>query len=105
MQQPIALLGVLVRRDANTTTPVTVLAHELPLLHEIYGRENVTVDEPADAMHPVDTDGEYQRLANKYGLAIVEEVYGRESSARLADALTRAAGEDVQEDDEGAQTE
>jgi len=103
MQTVIHLVAAQVRRDAQTTTPVTVLAHELPLLYDLYGRENVTVDETAGRTHPVDTDGEYQRLANKYGIALVEEVYGRESSGRLADAIERAAPGDTGPDS-GADT-
>jgi len=102
MQKPIALLRVQVRRDAHTTTPETVLAHELAILYEIHGKENVTVDEAAGDARQVDADGEYQRLADKYGLAIVEEVYGRESSGRLADALARTVDEGVEDDDEAA---
>jgi len=103
MQKSISIVSARIRRDAHTITPVTVLAHELPILYEIYGKENVTFDETVDDARPVDADGEYQRLANKYGLTIVEEVYGRESSGRLADALDRVvakgSGESGEDDD------
>jgi len=91
MQKLTSLVGVQIRRDAQTTTPTSVLAHELPILFELYGKENVAVDEPIDDARELDTNGEYQRLCNKYGSTIVEQVYGRESSGRLADAFTRVA--------------
>jgi len=98
MQKSISLVSVRIRRDAHTATPVTVLAHELPILYEIYGKENVAVDESFDDARELDANSEYQRLCNKYGSIIVEEVYGRESSGRLADAFDRVAAADSDDD-------
>jgi len=99
MQKSISLVSVRIRRDAHTATPVTVLTHELPILFEIYGRENVAVDESVDDARELDANSEYQRLCNKYGSIIVEEVYGRESSGRLADAFARVAAADSDDGD------
>jgi|GEM_PF-1860936 len=103
MQKNLSIVNVRIRRDAHTATPASVLAHELPILHEIYGKENVAADSAVDDAYDVDIDGEYQRLSNKYGLSIVEEVYGRESSGRLMDALNRAAAKDAEEESDTAQ--
>jgi len=99
MQKSISLVNVRIRRDAHTATPVAVLAHELPILYEIYGKENVAVDASIDDARPLDADSEYQRLCKKYGSIIVEEVYGRESSGRLADAFDHVAAADSDDDD------
>jgi len=104
MQKFTSLVSVRIRRDAHTATPVAVLAHELPILFELYGKENVAVDASIDDARELDANSEYQRLCNKYGSIIVEEVYGRESSGRLADAFTRVAATGSGEQDAPAQT-
>lgn len=85
----VALLAATIRRDANTITPVTVPAHELPMLRNMFGKENVTVaDEPAGTFE-VDPAGEYERLGAKYGAGKVAKVYGDDDGLRLAEMVAK----------------
>ena len=81
----VALYSILVRRDAHTTTPVTVPEYELPLLQEIFGIENVhnadgkRVDEKGlgPAVGQFNPSNEYERFRAKYGVELVEQVFGK----------------------------
>ncbi len=82
------LFRVMVRRDAQTTTPTTVPAHELPILKYLYGNENVTQDKQV-GIYACDADvsQEYTRLTRKYGSEKVLEIYGQEQSGQLAASM------------------
>lgn len=85
----VDLLTVTIRRDANTITPVTVPAHELPMLRNMHGKENVTqADEPAGTVE-VDPAGEYERLSAKYGDGKVAKVYGDDDGLRLSEMVAK----------------
>ena len=94
----VALYSIMVRRDAHTTTPVTVPEYELPLLQEIFGVENVhnadgkRVDErglgPAVGQFSPSGD-EYERFCAKYGIELVEQVFGK-SKAGLTKQVNAA---------------
>lgn len=85
----VALLLVTIRRDANTITPITVPAHELPMLRNMHGKENVTqADEPVGTVE-VDPAGEYERLSAKYGAGKVAKVYGDDDGLRLSEMVEK----------------
>lgn len=93
------IYNVRVRRDASTQTPVEVPEHEISILQEIYGTENVhnldgkRIDEvgltDADVAADVERDPttEFERLAARYGGndegLIVEQVFGKRASRGL----------------------
>lgn len=85
----VALLAVTIRRDANTITPVTVPAHELPILRNMFGKENVTQAEEVAGTVEVDPAGEYERLAAKYGGGKVAKVYGDDDGLRLSEMVMK----------------
>lgn len=86
----VPLYSILVRRDAHTTTPVTVPEYELPLLQEIFGVENVhnaegkRIDEKglgkSTGQFKASGD-EYGRFCAKYGVELVEQVFGKSRAA------------------------
>lgn len=82
----LKLIQVAIRRDQNTTTATNVLEHELPVLRSIYGKESVTVTGHSDKPREIETDGEYQRLANKYGAEAMVKVFGDEEAGKLDDS-------------------
>ena len=85
----VALLAITIRRDANTITTVTAPMHELPMLRNMHGKENVTVkDEPAGTVE-VSPAGEYERLSAKYGAGKVAKVYGDDDGVRLAEMVEK----------------
>jgi hypothetical protein len=81
---------VRVRRDAQTITPTTIAAHELPILHALYGIENVE-DSGLYGTYPVDEMQEYKRLVLKFGEDAVRAIYGEEHSGQLAHKLQHTA--------------
>lgn len=95
------LYEIRIRRDAHTVTPITVPEYELPLLQEIFGIENVhnadkkRVDE-AGCGTPVGSfkasGDEYERFCAKYGVELVEQVFGKKGSRAFEKAVadTRA---------------
>jgi hypothetical protein len=94
------LFPVKIRRDAHTTTPVDIPEHELVILQEIFGEENVqTVDGLSIAEYGLgepsgeapDQEDEFGRLSAKYGSAVVEEVYGKKASKGLETAMAAFA--------------
>ena len=91
------LFALKIRRDAHTTTPVDIPEHELPIIQEIFGEENVqTADgrsiEEFGIGDPVgevpDPEDEYSRLSAKYGTDVVEAVYGKKASKGLETAMS-----------------
>lgn len=86
----VPLVEVTIRRDANTITPVTVPPHELTLLRQMFGKENIS--EPKEvATVDLDPAGEQERLNAKYGAGKVAKVYGDDDGSRLAELVEKAA--------------
>jgi hypothetical protein len=101
MNKTMKLYGLKVRRDALTTTPVNVPAHEVPILQTIFGEENVhnrrgqsLAGEDAAELSAADVVGEvdqqedeFLRLERKYGGndkgSFVEQVYGKKATRGL----------------------
>jgi len=96
------VISAKVRRDAHTTTPVTVRPHEIAILQHIFGAENVHTLEgkvldaktltPADiAGQSPDSEDEFARLSAKYGGdkkgSFVEQIYGPRASGGLDKAI------------------
>lgn len=86
----VPLLSVTIRRDANTITPVTVPPHELTLLRQMFGKENVVEGEQVGTVE-VEPAGEHERLSAKYGSAKIAKVYGDDDGERLAELVEKAA--------------
>lgn len=100
------LFNVIIRRDSQTITPVTIPEHEVALLQAIHGEDNVhnadgkrIADVPlsdADlAGECADPEDEFGRLASKYGSAasgelVVEQVFGKKASKGLDNAMKSA---------------
>ena len=90
------LFEIRIRRDAHTITPVTVPEYEVPVLQELFGVENVQNAEGKRADEngigsPVASfkasDDEYERFCVKYGVELVELVYGKKGSKALEKAM------------------
>lgn len=86
----VPLVEVMVRRDANTITPVTVPPYELTMLRQMFGKENVNGDAVVGSLE-VESDGEFDRLSAKYGPQKVQKVYGDDGGERLAEMVEKAA--------------
>lgn len=85
----VALLAITIRRDANTITTISAPAHELPLLRNMHGKENVTQAEAPVGTVEVSPAGEYERLSAKYGGAKVAKVYGDDDGLRLSEMVEK----------------
>jgi hypothetical protein len=79
-----------IRRDAQTITPVQVPMHEIAVLKEIFGEENVTVGEQAGELEEATSESEYARLSSKYGEETTKNVYGAKASGNFAQAFERS---------------
>lgn len=86
---PLSLIQVAIRRDASTIPSVALFAHELPILHHLYGTENVEAGAVAGT-RKIEPTSEYERLVRKYGEEAVISVYGHAPSQRLDAALEPA---------------
>lgn len=84
----VALLEVVVRRDAQTITPANVLPHELPVLHKLFGKENVN-DATQVGTFEVDPELEHERLSAKYGAEAIVAVFGDDGGERLAEQVAK----------------
>lgn len=83
------IYNVSIRRDAQTTTPVTIPLYEVPILQEIFGAENVSVGAVAREDWNASAD-EFDRLSRKYGEETVEAVFGKRATGGLENAIERA---------------
>lgn len=95
------LYEILIRRDAHTITPVTIPDYELPIVQELFGIENV---QNADRIRadeggigsPIGSftasDDEYERFCVKYGVELVEMIYGKKGSRALEKAMGETKG-------------
>jgi hypothetical protein len=102
----VPIYSVLVRRDAHTTTPVTIPVYEVPILQIIFGEENIqnAIGRPlvgdvqlteADAVGTYEPpNDEFERLARKYGGdeggLYVEQAHGKKAAKGLAAAIEKA---------------
>lgn len=86
----VPMVEVMVRRDANTITPVAVPTYELTMLRQMFGKENVNGDKVVATME-VDAAGEFERLSAKYGAQKVVKVYGDDGGERLAELVEKSA--------------
>lgn len=89
----VRVLQVTVRRDAHTITPTTASEHEIAILQTVFGEEHVLV---GDAVGQIEVgDGEFDRLAAKYGGneegLLVEQVFGKRASRGLENAIKAVA--------------
>lgn len=101
----LPIYTVLIRRDAHTTTAVTVPEHEIAILQTIHGEEHVhnarhqslkdTSLTDEDVAGEREFEGEFERLAAKYGAnddgLIVEQVFGKKAAKGLETAMAAAA--------------
>jgi hypothetical protein len=89
----LPLLKVSIRRDAFTTTPVTVPEHELKMVRAVFGKDNVTVGAAAGE-RDFEPDAEYERLTQKYGPEKTVAIYGEAENSKLPDDMKpkKAAG-------------
>lgn len=85
----VATAAVMITRDPMTILPATVPKHELPILHAIFGEDNVQeLDDQSDAQPmEVDTEGEVTRLENKYGPGKLEDTHGKGYKSEIARAM------------------
>lgn len=86
----VPMVEVMVRRDANTITPVAVPPYELTMLRTMFGKENVNGDKTVGHME-VEAEGEFERLSAKYGAQKVVKVYGDDGGERLIELVEKAA--------------
>lgn len=80
----------MVRRDAQTTVLVYARAHEIPILRQMFGRDNVTDETPVGVVE-IDVDEEAQRLADKYGEKKIADIFGDDGGTRLRKEIESAA--------------
>jgi hypothetical protein len=95
----VELHSVTVRRDAQTITPVTVPEYEIPVLKNLFGKENITVNEVVRTI-AVEPEGEYERLCAKYGFELIAKIFGEDDGLRLTELVQKsevAAQEEGQE--------
>jgi hypothetical protein len=85
----VELHSVTVRRDAQTITPVTVPEYEIPVLRNLFGKENITVNEVV-RMIDVEPEGEYERLCAKYGFELIAKIFGEDDGLRLAEIVQKS---------------
>lgn len=86
----VPLVEVMIRRDANTITPVAVPPYELTLLRQMFGKENVNGDKVAGYID-MDPAAEFERMSAKYGPQKVIKVYGDDGGERLAELVEKSA--------------
>ena len=84
------VIEVTIRRDANTITPTHVAPHELTLLRQMFGKENVQEGDTVGSIE-IDADTEHERLSAKYGFEKVAKVYGDDNGERLRELVEKHA--------------
>ena len=86
----VELLEVVVRRDAQTITPITVPEYEIPVLRNLFGKENITVNDAVCTIE-IDAEGEYERLCAKYGFELIAKIFGEDDGLRLTELVEKSA--------------
>lgn len=92
----VAAVTVMVERDAMTTLPTTVAAHEVAILQAVFGDENVTGETDA-GVTTIELTEEAERLEKRYGGDAVMKVYP--TKAAVVKAVQEHSKGEV--DDEG----
>lgn len=82
------MTAVSVRRDAMTTLPVTVPAHEVEIQKLIFGEDNVQVTSEDAGTVELDAATEGERLVQKYGADPVIRLYGESFKGAVAKDLS-----------------
>lgn len=93
------LYEIRIRRDASTITPIRVPEYELPILQEMFGEENIQnrdgksiaevgIGQPVGDFTP--QGEEFERLSAKYGVDLIEAVYGKKNKKTLDKAVAEA---------------
>lgn len=85
----VELHSVTVRRDAQTITPVTVPEYEIPVLRNLFGKENIAVNEVVRLIE-IEPEGEYERLCAKYGFELIAKIFGEDDGLRLTELVVKA---------------
>lgn len=98
MKHLVPLMNVSVHRDITTTIPVSVPAHEIPILEAIHGRDNVFPG-AEQGETALDSSTEYDRLTRKFGEEVVREAYGAAAFGDIRRAV-EAAATGTQDDDD-----
>jgi hypothetical protein len=110
----VRVFSVMVRRDAQTITPVTVPEYEIAVLQTIFGEESILnadsklikeagLGEPVGEL-PLGED-EHVRLARKYGAGedgktFVEKVFGTKAGKGLDRAVAECVVKEAAEGEE-----
>lgn len=81
-----------VRADAMTVHHLDVPAHELPILKTLFAGQVTEMDSLDDGADVPEVEGEYGRLAAKYGAGVVERVFGLPDAGGLDKALAAHKG-------------
>lgn len=71
-------VNAIIRRDVAAQIPVTVRAHEIPLLRLIHGKSNVVIKSEKDVDETLDPAEEFARLCRRYGYDARKEAYRAE---------------------------
>lgn len=93
----VAAVTALVERDATTTLPVTVAAHELEVVKAVFGEENVTGETPAGET-VINLAEEPGRLERRYGADAVIATFGANFKGAITKAVTEHSKGEVDED-------
>lgn len=78
-----------VTRDSSTTIVLTTTDYEALILAEIFGKENVKKLEASGTLERDETE-ESSRLAAKYGLPILRQIFGADYASGVAAAVKKA---------------
>ncbi len=95
MPQLIKSAAVQITRDAMTILPRTVGRHELPVLHAVFGEDNVQEIGEGDGPVEIEPENEVARLSARYGEGAVEKAFGASPKSAIAKLLAehvQAAG-------------
>lgn len=93
----VSTFRVEVVKDAMMKTSVRVYEHEIAILEEIHGADNIVVDEGSEKTAEIvdDAGAEYERLQTRFGRkgqAAVDKVYPNAASLAAASGLSFAGG-------------
>jgi hypothetical protein len=92
----LALLTVLIDRDATVRIPTTVYEYELPVLEEIHGEQSVSVVDSRDVSVDITAADAYAQLMRKYPqhTEAVKVIYRNPKALARESGLPYAVGDD-----------